>query len=57
MCSEDSREFKKRKQALSHLFVVQNTLLSSFNWTKQTKDTARLKSVIHTSDKNPLDGK
>lgn len=57
MCVEDGIEFKKRKQALSHLFVVQTTLLSSFNWTKQTKGTGRLKSVIHTSNENPLDGK
>jgi len=34
---------------------VQNTLLSSFSWTSQTKGTARFRSVIHTSDKKPLD--
>lgn len=49
-CLENGLELKK---ALCHLFVVQNTLLSSFNWTNPAKGIARFKSVTHTSNKKP----
>lgn len=54
LCLEDGIEFKTNKTPLCHLFVVQNTLLSSLKRSNQTKSTARFKCVGRSSNKRPL---